>query len=134
MKRFLPYVMFLLVGCLMACHDKIVAPEDEAKETLRSALEALGNGDYDAYMDCVDYGAAMTPEKRSVMRDVLRQHVGWRTERKGAVASIDIVDAEMDGDSACAVFYRYVYADGTEEMAMQEMVHRDGVWKLKARH
>lgn len=134
MKRFFPYFAVLLVVCLTACHEKIVVPEDAPKEALLNALEALNRGDYDTYIDCVDYGTDMDSVQKSIMRDALRQHVGWRTARKSHVASVDIVDVEMNGDTVCTVFYRYTFADGTNEVAVQKMVLNDGVWKIRARN
>lgn len=99
-----------------------------------NALEALNNGDYDTYMSHVDYGVEMDTARRMVIRNALRQHIGWRTARRASVKSIDIVDAEMEGDTSCTLFYRYTYADGTDEVAMQKMVLRREEWILKARN
>ena len=118
----------------MACHGKIAAPEDAPKEVLRFALEALNRGDYDTYMSYVDYGVEMDSVQAVVMRDALRQHISWRKARKPLVASIDIVDAEMERDTICKVFYRYVYSDGTNEVAVQKMVRVGGQWMLRARN
>ncbi|MCH5175893.1 MAG: DUF4878 domain-containing protein [Prevotellaceae bacterium] len=134
MKRLLPFFAILFAVCLMACHNKITAPEDAPKEALLNALEALNSGDYDTYMSHVDYGVEMDTVRLLVMRNALQQHIGWRTERKSSVASIDIVDADMEGDSICKVFYRYTYADGTDEVAVQKMVRRGEEWMLKARN
>ena len=133
MKRFLPFFAVLFVVCLTACHEKIVAPEDAPKEALRSALEALNRGDYDTYMSYVDYGVEMDSVRKSYMRNAISQHVGWRTARKASVVAIDMVDAEMEGDSVCTVFYRYTFAAGADEVAVQKMVLNDGEWKLKVR-
>ena len=134
MKRFLPFFIVLFAVCLMACHDKIVAPEDAPKEALMDALEALNRGDYDAYMSHVDYGVEMDTMRMTVMRNALRQHIDWCTARKSSVTSIDVVEVEMEGDTVCTVFYRYTYADGTDEVAVQKMVRRGEEWMLRARN
>ena len=135
MKRFLPYISILFAVCIFfSCHGEITAPEDAPKEALRNALEALNKGDYDTYINNVDYGVEMDSVKKSALRDAVRQHVGWRTARKASVVAIDMVDAEMDGDSVCMVFYRYTFADGTDEVAVQKMVRRGEEWKIRARN
>lgn len=134
MKRLLTYLPVLFAVCLMACHDKIAVPEDAPKEALQNALEALNRGDCDTYLSYVDYGVEMDSVRKSVMCDAIRQHIGWRTARKSSVVAIDVVDAKMSGDTVCSVFYRYTFADGTDEVAVQKMVRRDGEWKLRVRN
>ena len=134
MKRLLPLFLILFVAFLLACHSEIKAPEDAPKEALQNALEALNRGDCDTYMSYVDYGMEMDSVRKSVMCDAIRQHIGWRTVRKSSVVAIDMVDVEMSGDTLCTVFYRYTFADGTDEVAVQKMVRSDGEWKLRVRN
>lgn len=130
MKWFSLYCSVLIAVCLVACDDK----GSHAEEVLRNALEALNKGDYDTYMSHVDYGAETDSASIMLMRDAIRQHCGWIAAKKGDVVAIDMVDTEMEEDTVCTVFYRYTFADGTEEVAAQKMVRSGGVWRLRVRN
>ena len=114
----------------MSCEDTERAPE----ETLKVALEALNVEDYDAYLERVDFGADMDSVQIASMKDVLRQHLGWRRSERAAVVSIDIVDAKMHGDSVCTVYYQYTFADKTKEVGAQKMVKYGDKWKIRLRN
>ena len=126
--RYIFIFSFLL--CLVSCEDKERAPE----ETLKVALEALNVEDYDAYLERVDFGADMDSVQIASMKDVLRQHLGWRRSERAAVVSIDIVDTKMHGDSVCTVYYQYTFADKTKEVGAQKMVRYGDKWKIRLRN
>lgn len=117
-----------------ACHEAIVEPTDAPKEALKVALDALCNDDIDGYLAYVDFGAEMDSAQEKSLRSVIRLHKQWQQAEHSSVASIDIVDAVMKGDTVCTVFYQYLYADSVKEIASQKMVRKDGVWKLRLRN
>ena len=118
--------------CLASCREKTA--DEAAKAALKEALEALNREDYDAYLQHVDFGIAMDSTRQAMMRQVLRQHVGWRQSERAAVAAIEMVDAQMQGDSVCLVYYQYTFADSTKEVASQKMVRQGEEWKLRLRN
>ena len=126
------HIYILLALCLVSCHE--LTPEEAARETLKEALEALERNDHDAYLKHVDLGADLDSSKTAYMKDVLRQHLGWRREERAAVVSIDMVDAKMQGDSICTVYYQYSFTDGTKEVGAQKMVKYGEEWKLRLRN
>lgn len=126
--RYIFIFSFLL--CLVSCEDKERAPE----ETLKVALEALNVEDFDAYLQRVDFGAEMDSAQMASMKDVLRQHLGWRRSERAAVVSIDMVDVKMQGDSVCTVYYQYTFADETKEVGAQKMVRYGDKWKIRLRN
>ena len=132
MKRFLPLVFLLMQMCLVSCNDS--AKEQAPEAALREALEALDKEDYDGYLSHVDFGADMNAEQEAYMRNVLRQHLSWRRTEREEVVSIDMVDAQMKGDTVCTVYYQYTYADCTKEVASQKMIRKGEVWKLRLRN
>ena len=126
--RYIFIFSFLL--CLVSCEDKERAPE----ETLKVALEALNVEDFDAYLQRVDFGAEMDSAQMASMKDVLRQHLGWRRSERAAVVSIDMVDVKMQGDSVCTVYYQYTFANETKEVGAQKMVRHGDKWKIRLRN
>lgn len=118
--------------CLVSCHEQ--TPEEVVQGTLKEALEALERNDHDAYLRHVDFGDEMDSVRTAYMKDVLRQHLGWRREERAAVVSIDMVDAKMQGDSICTVYYQYSFADGTKEVVAQKMVRYGEEWKIRLRN
>lgn len=102
--------------------------------TLKEALEALNKDDHEAYLKYVDMGEEMDPAKTAYMKDVLRQHLGWRRSERPAVVAIDMIDSQMEGDSICTVYYQYTFSDGTNEVGAQKMVRYGEAWKIRLRN
>lgn len=130
MSLFRYIFIFSFLLCLASCQEK----EHEPEATLKKALEALNAENYDAYLQHVDFGADMDSAQIASMKDVLRQHLGWRRSERAAVVSIDIVDAKMQGDSISTVYYQYTFADNTTEVGSQKMVRYGEEWKLRLRN
>lgn len=116
--------------CLTSCREEPSGPG----VALREALEALNRADYDAYLQCVDFGVDMDSARTASMRSVLKQHLAWRQQERPAVADIRVVDTRMQGDTVCFVYYQYVFADSTREVAVQKMVQDGDRWKLRLRN
>lgn len=124
--------ILLLVLCLAACQKPEGA--EAAKVTLQEALEALNRDDHEAYLQHVDFGADMDSVQMAYMKEVWRQHLGWRRAERAAVTSIDMIDAKLHGDSICTVYYQYTFADGTKEVGSQKMVRHGEDWKIRLRN
>ena len=128
--RRLKFLVMFLVLCLVACQEKSEGP----MHALQEALEALNREDYDTYLQHVDFGTTMDSTQQAAMRQVLRQHLGWRQSERAAVVAINMVEAKMLGDSICTVYYQYTFADSTKEVASQKMVRHGEIWKLRLRN
>lgn len=126
--RYIVIISMLL--CLASCEDKTREPAG----ALEIALEALNRGDYDTYLQWVDMGSEMDAAQKSMMRHALKQHLEWRRAERAAVASIDMIDTQMQGDTICTVYYQYTFADSTKEVASQKMVKHGETWKLRLRN
>ena len=124
----------LLLMFLAACHGAIHGPEDAPKEALQEALDALHEGDYDAYLQHVDWGMEMDSVQQSYMKMLLRQHQDWKRTERAAIVSIDVIDGKMNADSICTVYYQYTFADSTHEVVSQKMVRRGKDWKIRLRN
>lgn len=118
--------------CMVSCHEP--TPEEAAQMALKEALEALEKGEHDVYLQHVDFGKEMDSVQTAYMRNVLRQHVGWRRSERAVVLSIDMVDVKMQEDSVCTVYYQYSFADGTREVGVQKMVRHGNEWKVRLRN
>lgn len=119
-----------MVLFLVSCEEK----EREPEETLKVALEALNEENYDAYIQRVDFGSDMDSAQVSYMKAALRQHLGWRRSERAAVVSIDMLDVIKQGDSICTVYYQYTFADKTKEVGAQKMVRHGEKWKIRLRN
>lgn len=128
-------LLCVLCCCLMgliSCRENLTS-EEQAKHTMKEALEALNRNDFDAYLQRVDDGVSMDSAQKAVMRDVLRQHVECRRKERPAVVSIDMIDIQMDEDTVCTVYYQYTFADSTKEVGAQKMVRKNEQWRIRLR-
>ena len=120
-------VVLMAVMSLAACRDKIVHPEDAARQAFSDAAAALERGDYEAYLSYVDYGAELDSE-------VVRRHEEWKRAEREDIVAVRVVDVSMESDSVCYIFYEHVFADSCRETASQKMVAKDGQWRLRVRN
>lgn len=139
MKRHLVHILSLSVVFAFAitfigCHKPITEPADAPKAALKAALDALNVNDLDSYMASIDFGTDLDSVQEECLRNVIRQRIDKESKSMPAVMSIDIVDAVMQGDTICTVYYQYNYVDSLQEIASQKMVRTDGVWKLRLRN
>ncbi len=132
MRRLQIFLCGVALLALVACHEP--TSEEVAKATLKAALTALDEGNYDAYLQHVDLGMELDSARKSFMDSLLRQHVGWRRSERAAVVAIDMVDATMQGDSICTVYCQYTFADSTKEVLSQKMVKQGEAWKIRLRN
>ena len=130
--RRVSFIILLCLSCLQSFRE--LTSEEAAKETLKEAMEALNREDYDAYLQHADFGVEMDSAKWAFMRDVLKQHLGWRRNERASLVSIDMIDAQMSGDTICTVFCQYTFADGTQEVVSQKMIRVGEEWKLRLRN
>jgi len=126
--------MGLVLLGLTSCWGDKGLPEDQAKAVLKEALTALQRHDVDAYLRCVDFGTDMDSLQEVFMRRVLEQHQDRQDQLRGAVSGIDMIDAEMQGDSVCMVFYQMTFPDSMVEVASQKMIRVGKNWKIRLRN
>ena len=132
MRKIFFFILCISFAMLSSCHKP--TSEEAAKETLKEAMEALNREDYDSYLQHVDMGVEMGAAQETFMRDVLKQHLGWRRSERAALVSIDMIDAQMDGDTICTVYCQYTFADSTKEVVAQKMVRMGEKWKMRLRN
>lgn len=123
----------VLLG-LSSCRGDKRLPEEQAKAVLKEALAALQRHDVDTYINNVDFGTDMDSLQETFMRHVLEQHQDRQDQLRGAVMGIDVIDAEMQGDSVCLVFYQMLFPDSTLEVASQKMIRVGERWKIRLRN
>ena len=125
-------ILLLCLSCIVACHQQ--TQEEVVRQTLKEALEALDREDYDAYLQHVDLDMELDSVQKDYMRDVLRQHMGWRQARRARLASIDVIELHQLSDSIYTAYCQYTFADSTKEVLWQKMVRQNGQWKLRLRN
>lgn len=129
---------YLLLGLVLlglsSCWGDKRLPEDQAKAVLKESLTALQRHDVDTYINNVDFGTDMDSLQEAFMRHVLEQHQDRQDQLRGAVQGIEMIDAEMQGDSVCLVFYQLMFPDSTVEVASQKMVRVGEKWKIRVRN
>lgn len=122
----------MLALCLVACHEKTT--EEAVKESLKVAMEALERGDYDGYLQHVDFDGPMDSLQCAFMKDALRQHQEWKRTERPAVVSVNVIDVQLKGDSICTAYCQYAFADSTKEVVSHKMVRQGEEWKIRLRN
>lgn len=127
-------VMLLTMLAVESCHKRIEHPEDVARQTFVDAVEALGRGDYDAYLSYVDFGEELDSAALACMADVVRRHEEWKCAEREGLVGMEIVDVKMKSDTVCFIYYEHVFVDSCREVVSQKMVAKEGKWKLRVRN
>lgn len=116
------------MACAVSCSEE--TNDAAPKLALKTALEALNDGNYDLYLQYSDYGSDEDSVQVELLKELLRQHQDWQAKNLGKLASIKVIDVKMKNDSVCTAYYQYVYEDSTRTLSSQKMVSNGGVWKL----
>lgn len=134
MKNFL-YIIAMLV-LLSSCRgqDEGLDSEQIAMQTLVDALTAINSHDYEAYFNTLDLGTDIDSIQQEVIMRTIIQHQDWQDKRKGAVADIKSVNADIICDSVFIVYYQLTFSDSTCEVSSQKMVRHGDIWKLRVRN
>lgn len=116
------------MACVVSCseEDNDAAP----KLALKTALDALNEGNYDLYLQYSDYGSDEDSLHVELLKELLRQHQDWQTKNLGKLATIKVTDVKMKNDSVCVAYYQYVFEDSTKTQSSQKMVRSGNLWKL----
>lgn len=117
-----------------ACHSGPKTPEEASKAVLEEALEALQAGDYDVYLEHVDFGVSLDSLQMASMKSVLLQHQEWKRAERAEVLAVEVIDVHLLNDSVCTAHYQYVFADSTKEVVSQKMVRCGEDWKIRVRN
>lgn len=134
MKNLLCFVA--LLALLASCRGQEVEVDSgqQAKQALVDAITALNSHDYEAYYHALDFGCEIDSVQQTVILRTLIQHQSWQDQRKGQVADIRAVNADMICDSVLMVYYQLTFADSTQVVSSQKMVRHGGTWKLRVRN
>ena len=128
-------IMAISVLILSGCNGKKFVDQSEpAREVLMDALTAMEQHDYGRYMQHVDLGEEMDTLQVDFVHKALVQYQSRMEATRGRSVDVTIIDADMESDTVCSLFYQVTYADSTSEVASQKMVRTNGDWKIRLRN
>lgn len=126
------FIALLSVSCLNSCADD--NPYLTPQTALDYALDSLYAHNYGAYIRSVAQEDGDPIFSKSVMRNLLQQHIEAVEEEKGEVIACDVVNVDYQTDSLAAVFYQLTFSSGETEVSSHKLVASNGQWKLRIRN
>lgn len=124
---------FLLSACLWIC----VGCKDNAdvvRDDLAVALNAYVSGDYETYIDCVDFGEDLDSIHALIFRKAYDQYRVSLNRKEKNIISIEPTVVKFINDSVAYAFYAVNYQDGTSEMCSHKMARFPDRWKIVIRN
>ena len=110
----------------------IVACSSSPKTAMDKYGKDLVKGDYAAFVDGMATKKPMTPESKEQLVAMLQDKGTTDHEKKGGLKEVKILREEIQpGDTTAIVYLQMVYGNGTTEDGDQDMILRDGKWKMK---
>lgn len=134
MKKPFLYILLLVSIAIASCHEAMVEPTDAPKAALKAALDALHSDDLDTYLQSVDFSTEMDSLQLVCMKAVLSQHAEEQAAEGVSVQKVEMVDAVMESDSVCTVYYQQSYSGGASDVLSQKMVRQGDTWKIRLRN
>jgi hypothetical protein len=126
------FVALLSVSCLNSCADD--NPYLTPQTALDYALDSLYAHNYGAYIRSVAQEDGGPIFSKSVMRNLLQQHIEAVEAEKGSVFGVDVEKTDTLTDSLVVVFYKLTFSNGNSEVSSQKVMCQNGEWKLKLRY
>ena len=100
----------------------------------RALAERYMEGDYESYMESVDYGTELDTVQTQMILALHRQFADRMEKTHGRVVSVGISDMKAEADTVSFVHYTVTYADSTEQATMMKVVENNGTWRIKSRN
>jgi hypothetical protein len=126
------FIALLSVSCLNSCADD--NPYLTPQTALDYALDSLYAHNYGAYIRSVAQEDGGPIFSKSVMRNLLQQHVEAVEAEKGSVFGVDVEKTDTLTDSLVVVFYKLTFSNGNSEVSSQKVMCQNGEWKLCIRN
>ena len=123
------FLTFLCLGMLCACAR---TPEQQVAHDLEKALSELyeDEGDVDAFMERVDFGAPLDAAHYALYSEAVRQQLQHEGHEQ-KVTSWQVSEVKFQCDTLATAFYTLYLANGDSLCKGQTMVYSEGDWKLR---
>ncbi len=126
--------IFLLtfLGILASCAKKEVPPEELALQTAVVYYEQLLSGDYDSFVDGMNYNDTVVPEYREQLVTNMKMYIGRQKKEHQGIKSVMPLQAQADTlTHTVNAFLLICYDDSAKEQVVVPMVEKNGVWLMK---
>ena len=101
----------------------------------KNAMEKYGNdlvkGDYVSFANGIATKNAMTAEQNEQFAAMIEDKGATDYAKKGGLKEFKVTSEEIQpGDTTAIVYYQMSYGNGTTQDGEQEMILRNGEWKM----
>ena len=132
MRRLIYVVMLLATVIVVGCGRKAGNDKNAAAMFAKGYYERLIEGNYEGYVDALNYPDSVPPSYRSQL--VLNAKLFAEKQKKlhGGWVAVEIADCVVDNQTSTAqAILSLCYADSTRENVVVPMVERDGRWYIR---
>lgn len=128
MRRILLFV--ILCVCFIACAKD--SDEVKLQQLVVKSVTALHEGDFDTYLQAVDYGAELDSLHENLIRQMLNRYAN-HVSRLGGLELVETNTCTIENDSIARVGYVLSFKNGTRESRIAQLVHKADGWKIVER-
>ena len=132
MRRLIYALMLVAVVAIVACSKKTGGDNKAAAYFAKGYYERLIEGNYEGYVDALNYPDSIPPSYRSQL--VLNAKLFTEKQKgiHGGWVGVEIAGCVIDSLSPTAqAILNLCYADSTREKVVVPMVERDGRWYIR---
>lgn len=124
-------ILGLMLCTMQSCHEEVDRTK-APREALQQALNLLVEGQYEDYFNCMDFGMDLDSTQRALFGEAVERQAVLTRELRSGLQGSRVLDAKMQSDSVCTVFFRQYYANGDSIDCAQKMVRNaEGKWLLR---
>ena len=109
----------VFTSCKGGGGTKLSGPEAAVK----SAIEAIKKGDVKAFINTYN----LSDEEKAALSSLIEDKLQKEVDEKGGVKSYEIIDTDIDGETA-TVKAKIYYTNGTDEETTFNLKNVDGKW------
>ena len=132
MRRLLYAIIVVAVTAIMGCSKNAPVDNQAAAYFAKGYYERLIEGNYEGYVDALNYPDSIPPSYRSQLVQNARIFTERQKGLHGGWIAVEVAGCDVDKQSSTAVAtLSLCYADSTREKVVVPMVEREGRWYLR---
>ena len=132
MRRLIYALMLVAVVAIVACGKKTGGDNKAAAYFAKGYYERLIEGNYEGYVDALNYPDSIPPSYRSQLVLNAKLFTEKQKDIHGGWVGVEIAGCVIDSLSPTAqAILNLCYADSTREKVVVPMVERDGRWYIR---
>ena len=132
MRKLIYAVMLVLTFAVMGCGSDTEKEKNAAALFAKGYYERLIEGNYDGYVDALNYPDSLPPGYRRQLVLNAKAFAEQQKALNGGWVAVEVADCQLDRLSPTAlVTLRMCYADSTREDVVVPMVEREGRWYIR---